>query len=200
MIANKGHPFHAATSLGLITFPPEPFSLLKVCQLSTYAISTACFLYFFKAWHYQICICVPCATEVGQSRSREGRQHRVEGFPFILSHECKRDPAIARLCKEWFPSSNMSVLIVVDLHFPPSVYVARTPIPWINKPPLDSRVKFNLRQFLNYTLTSILLVTLSPILYLSILLFNSINNNDGEYLMSTYYMPVYIFQVLSMKH
>lgn len=48
MIANKGHPFHAATSLGLITFPPEPFSLLKVCQLSTYAISTACFLYFLK--------------------------------------------------------------------------------------------------------------------------------------------------------
>lgn len=34
MIANKGHPFHAATFLGLITFLLEPFSLLKVCQLS----------------------------------------------------------------------------------------------------------------------------------------------------------------------
>lgn len=33
MIANKGHPFHAATFLGLIIFLSEPFLLLKVCKL-----------------------------------------------------------------------------------------------------------------------------------------------------------------------
>lgn len=125
MIANKGHPFHAATSLGLITFPPEPFSLLKVCQLSTYAISTACFLYFLKhdiirftsVYLVQLKWANPVPGRGGSTQQRDSSlssPRNVKEVLHTLFHT-----AIARPCKEQHPSSNTSVLIAVDLLFFP---------------------------------------------------------------------------------